>query len=42
MKDFSILIGIAAIIMAIGFSNHFSEQDKIAMEKAKTTCVCKD
>ena len=42
MKDFGILLGIAAIIMAIGFSIHLCEQDKNAMEKAKTVCVCKE
>lgn len=42
MKDFGILIGIAAIIMAIGFSIHLCELDKINMAKAKTSCVCKE
>lgn len=42
MKDFGILIGIAAIIMAIGFCIHLCELDKIDMAKAKTVCVCKE
>lgn len=42
MREFGILIGLAAMILAFGFSIHLGEQDKIAMEKAKTVCVCKE
>lgn len=42
MREFGILIGIAAIIMACGYSIHLGELDKIATEKAKTACVCKE
>lgn len=42
MQEFGVLLGIAAIILALSFGVHLSEQDKIAMEKAKTVCVCKE
>lgn len=40
MREFGILLGIAAIILAASFGVHLSEQDNIAKEKLKTECVC--
>lgn len=42
MKDFGMWIGIAVIIFALGFNVYLGELNKIAMEKAKTVCVCKE
>lgn len=42
MSEFGTLIGIAAIILACGFGLHLEQQDKIAMEKVKNVCVCKE
>lgn len=42
MQEFGILLGIAAIILASVFGLHLEQQDKIAMEKVKNVCVCKE
>ena len=42
MNEFGILFGIAAIILALSFGDHLSEQDNLAKEKLKMECVCKE
>lgn len=42
MRDFGILIGIAAIILALFFGAHLMTQDEIAKEKLKKECVCNE
>lgn len=40
MSDFGVLLGIAAIILALSYGSHLMEQDNLAKEKLKTECVC--